>query len=206
MIQLLLDVEVYRRGEDQIVRRNRVTHPRWAWLRANRGAFDIEREQTGIEIVANNRSDWIGWLELATETIGETTVEMTARVIDDVAADVLCVVEAENRPSLERFSEERLFEPYEHVMLIDGNDTRGIDVGIMAKAGVEITCMRSNVDVLDDVHRSRRCSVVTALSISASYQAVPASGCCSITSRASREVVETNAGARPKVCARSSTT
>jgi len=31
-------------------------------------------------------------------------------------------------------------------MLIDGNDTRGIDVGIMTTAQVEIVSMRSNDD------------------------------------------------------------
>lgn len=137
MIQLLLQLEVY--GDDNgIVRRNRTTSPRWAWLRANRGFFDVEHTDSGIEIVANNRSDWISWVELATEPINETTVEMMARVIQDVAADVLGVVEAENRPSLDRFNQERLPVPYEHVMLIDGNDTRGIDVGIMTTAQVEI--------------------------------------------------------------------
>jgi endonuclease/exonuclease/phosphatase family metal-dependent hydrolase len=148
MTQLLLRVEVYR-DDDGVIRRNRVPNPRWAWLRANRGSFDVEHEDTGIEIVANNRSDWIGWLELATDTIDETTVEMTARVIEDVAADVICVVEAENRPSLDRFNDERLLNPYEHVMLIDGNDTRGIDVGIMTTAQVDIVSMQSNVDEPD---------------------------------------------------------
>ena len=55
---------------------------------------------------------------------------MTARVIDDLAADVLCVVEAENRPSLARFNDELLGGRYGHSLLIDGNDLRGIDVGL----------------------------------------------------------------------------
>lgn len=74
---------------------------------------------------------------------------MTARVIEDVAADVLGVVEAENRPALDAFNQERLLDPYDHVMLIDGNDTRGIDVGIMTTAQVEIVNMRSSVDEPD---------------------------------------------------------
>ena len=148
MIELLLRVEVYR-DDAGVIHRNRVTDPRWAWLRANRGAFDVDHQATGIEIVANNRSDWIGWLELAKETINEPTVDMTARVIQDVGADVLGVVEAENRPALDHFNQERLLDPYEHVMLIDGNDTRGIDVGIMTTAQIEILNIRSNVDVPD---------------------------------------------------------
>lgn len=152
MIELLVDpLEVYRVDDQENVRRNRTTDPRWAWLRANRGSFDVERQETGIEIVASGRSSWTGWLELATEPINELTVEMTARVIQDVHADVLCVVEAENRPSLDRFNQERIPEPftYGHVMLIDGNDTRGIDVGIMTTAQVEIASMKSHVDVPD---------------------------------------------------------
>jgi len=38
---------------------------------------------------------------------------------------------------------------FEHVMLIDGNDTRRIDVGIMTSKDVEIVSMHSNVDVPD---------------------------------------------------------
>lgn len=129
--------------------RNRTPTPRWAWLRANRGSFDVERGATGIEIVADGRADWIGWIELATEPVDEVSTRMTARVIQDLAADVLGVVEAENRPSLDRFNDDLLGGRYGHVMLIDGNDTRGIDVGVMTTDQVEIVSMRSHVDVPD---------------------------------------------------------
>lgn len=39
--------------------------------------------------------------------------------------------------------------PYEFVMVIDGNDDRGIDVGVMARAGYEIVGIRSHVDDAD---------------------------------------------------------
>jgi endonuclease/exonuclease/phosphatase family metal-dependent hydrolase len=95
--------------------------------------------------------DWIGWLELATEPVDELSTRKTARVIGDVAADVLAVIEAEDRPSLARFNDELLANRYAHIMLIDGNDTRGIDVGIMTGGQVEIEGMRSNVDEPDPV-------------------------------------------------------
>jgi endonuclease/exonuclease/phosphatase family metal-dependent hydrolase len=148
MIDLLVQLDVYRQSGG-VVRRNRTPSPRWAWLRANRGSFDIEHEATGVEIVAGGRGDWIGWLELATEPVDEVSTRMTARVIQDVAADVLGVVEAENRPSLDRFNDDLLGGRYGHVMLIDGNDTRGIDVGVMTSPQVEIVSMRSHVDVPD---------------------------------------------------------
>jgi endonuclease/exonuclease/phosphatase family metal-dependent hydrolase len=148
MIDLLVQLDVYR-VSNGIVRRHRTPTPKWAWLRANRGSFDVEHTDTGIEIVANGRSDWTGWLELATEPIDETNTRMTARVIHDIAADVQAVVEAEDRPALDRFNHDLLAGQYGHVMLIDGNDTRGIDVGIMTSTAVEIASMHSNVDLPD---------------------------------------------------------
>jgi endonuclease/exonuclease/phosphatase family metal-dependent hydrolase len=148
MIQLLLQLEVYRLTNG-LVHRNRVPNPKWAWLRANKGSFDVDHTATGIEIVAAGRADWIGWIELATEPVDEIATRMTARVIHDVAADVLAVIEAEHRPSLQRFNDNLLAGQYRHTMLIDGNDTRGIDVGILTSGQVEIVGMRSNVDTLD---------------------------------------------------------
>ena len=76
---------------------------------------------------------------------------MTARVINDVAADIVAVVEAEDRPALDRFNTELLAGRYGHCMLIDGNDPRGIDVGVMTIPAIDIVEMRSNVDVADPV-------------------------------------------------------
>jgi endonuclease/exonuclease/phosphatase family metal-dependent hydrolase len=148
MVELLVQLDVYR-DANGIVRRHRTPTPKWAWLRANRGSFDVEHDDTGIEIVADGRGDWTGWLELATEPVDETSTRMTARVIHDVAADVQAVIEAEDRPSLDRFNHDLLTSQFGHVMLIDGNDTRGIDVGIMTTTQVEIASMRSNVDLPD---------------------------------------------------------
>jgi endonuclease/exonuclease/phosphatase family metal-dependent hydrolase len=150
LIELLVKVDVYRRTNG-IVHRNPTRNPRWAFLRANRGTFDVDRETAGIEIVASGRGSWIGWLELATETVDETAIHMTARVINDVAADIVAVVEAEDRPALDRFNTELLAGRYGHCMLIDGNDPRGIDVGLMTVPGIDIVEMRANVDVADPV-------------------------------------------------------
>jgi hypothetical protein len=38
---------------------------------------------------------------------------------------------------------------YGHAMLIDGNDLRGIDVGLLCNADIELVSVRSNVDVPD---------------------------------------------------------
>lgn len=61
---------------------------------------------------------------------------------------VLGVVEAESRPLLKLFSDRMLEQldgqPYANVMLIDGNDDRGIDVGILTRDRYPITYERSH--------------------------------------------------------------
>ena len=101
----------------------------------------------------SGRAEWIGWFELEREPVAETAINNTARVIDCVKADVQCVIEAEDRPGLVRFNEEVMplvnAQPFEHIMLVDGNDDRGIDVGIMARNGCVVGNMRSHVDDAD---------------------------------------------------------
>lgn len=116
-------------------------------------------------IKAKGRSDWVGWCELRTEAVDEVAIANTARMIRDLKADILAVVEAESRPVLLSFQDlmvDRLGldEAYRHVMLIDGNDGRGIDVGLATRNGYPIGNMRSHVDDLKpDGHRifSRDC-------------------------------------------------
>ncbi|QDU42862.1 Endonuclease/Exonuclease/phosphatase family protein [Symmachiella dynata] len=153
MRDLLVRLDIYSINENNVPRRKRTPTPRWAWLRNNRGSFDSQaRDATQpVKIIATGRGAWIGWVELATEPTNEKATRLTGRVIDDVNADIIAIVEAEDRPSLVRFNEEMLNIPYDHVMLVDGNDPRGIDVGIMTRAGYEIESIRSNVDLTDNV-------------------------------------------------------
>lgn len=68
-------------------------------------------------------------------------------------ADVLAVIEAEDRVALKMFSDHVLKRvngvPYDFVMVIDGNDDRGIDVGLMTRAGFAIGDMRSHINDLN---------------------------------------------------------
>lgn len=128
------------------LRLNRNPFSAWALLRENRGDFLMQPKKGDVKIVAEGRSAWIGWVELITEPVDELATHMTARVIDDVGADVIAVVEAENRPALVRFNDEMLNGRYAHVMLIDGNDRRGIDVGILTSDAVKMMSVTSHVD------------------------------------------------------------
>jgi endonuclease/exonuclease/phosphatase family metal-dependent hydrolase len=126
----------------------------FAILRQNRGKLVKRPKAGGLEIVADGRGDWIGWVDLEREQVDEVTTRNTARVIKDVNADILGVVEADNRPALLRFTRDVMptvkGKPYPHAMLIDGNDERGIDVGIYTRKGFDIVSMVSHVDDEDD--------------------------------------------------------
>src|SRR5687767_5839642 len=54
-------------------------------LREIRGKF-LKKQQANrpAEIIANGRNEWIGWFELKRETVKETAIENTARVIHEV--------------------------------------------------------------------------------------------------------------------------
>ena len=126
----------------------------FAVLRQVRGRL-VTRHPNGVDaVVAEGRGDWVGWVELTTQPITEAAVANTARVIADVNADVLGVVEAEDRVVLKRFADAQLRHDdtvtYPHVMLIDGNDNRGIDVAILTKRGWPLETIRSHVDDTDD--------------------------------------------------------
>jgi endonuclease/exonuclease/phosphatase family metal-dependent hydrolase len=127
----------------------------YAELRRPRGKLLLRRKGGRVELVPKGRGDWIGWVELKKDAVNEQATRNTAAVIADVNADVLAVVEAENRPALTRFNENVLelgfarktrAWRYRHVMLVDGNDERGIDVGLMTKKRFPIERVRSHVD------------------------------------------------------------
>lgn len=122
-------------------------------LRRNRGGLLARPRTGGLTITANGRADWVGSFELRDEPIAHAAVRNTARVIHEVGADVLAVVEAENRPSLSDFNRIMLPDvggaPFRHVMVIDGNDSRGIDVGLASTAAYPIGMLRSHVDDRD---------------------------------------------------------
>jgi len=133
-------------------------------LREIRGEFIRRPKNKPAEIAAGGRGEWIGWFDLAREPVTEAASQNIGRVIDLLDADVLSVVEAENRILLKDFNEAVLpkvsQKVYEHVMLIDGNDKRGIDVGILTRPGFTIQRLLSHVDDVDEkgVIFSRDCA------------------------------------------------
>lgn len=61
----------------------------------------------------------------------------TARVILDMLPDVLGVSEVENLAALRIFNQQYLSHYFDRLFLMDGNDGRGIDVGICVRKGFD---------------------------------------------------------------------
>jgi endonuclease/exonuclease/phosphatase family metal-dependent hydrolase len=119
-------------------------------LRQSRGRLVKRPRGASPEIVASGRGDWTGWLELKTEPVDEIALQMTAKVIHECQADVLGVVEAEDRIALREFNDQLVRplggKPYRHAMLIDGNDMRGIDVALLTREDYPISSICCHVD------------------------------------------------------------
>jgi hypothetical protein len=122
-------------------------------LRQNRGRLLMRHVGGEIEVTAGGRDDWLGWVELKVGPVNALSTRHTAQVVKDLAPDVLATVEVEDRLTLKGFSDILLpavgGTSYGHAMVIDGNDDRGIDVGVLVRDGLEIVSMRSHVDDID---------------------------------------------------------
>ena len=144
MLELLRELGVLRSDKSPYVRIRRIRGQLISRLHPPKASF----------IKANGRDDWVGWCELIAGPLKEPAILNTARMIRDVDADIMAVIEVESRPVLKQFHElvlEKLKggKRYRHLMLIDGNDGRGIDVGLMTRKGYPIGKMRSHVDERD---------------------------------------------------------
>lgn len=143
IIDLLIKLGLEKRDDNKFV-----------ILRQNRGDLVTRPQAGGLVVKANGRADWVGSLDLVPKPINHVSMLNTARVIKEVNPDVLSVVEADSRPALKMFNDEILTaingSAFSSVMLIDGNDTRGIDVGIATRNRHVISRMVSHVDDSED--------------------------------------------------------
>ncbi len=86
--------------------------------------------------------------QLKAEAITKIQRANTAGAILGAAPDVLCVCEVENLATLRIFNSRYLFEYFDRLVLLDGNDPRGIDVGLLLRRGlsVELENVRTHAD------------------------------------------------------------
>lgn len=120
-------------------------------IRSNVGKWIIYKRRGQYRVVPNGKNDWFGYIEFKRDKFDDKTMKNTGRVIRNVNAHVICMIEVENRQVLKAFNSERLNRMYPYNMLIDGNDPRGIDVSIYSK--LRLGAVRTNI--FDGPPRSR---------------------------------------------------
>jgi endonuclease/exonuclease/phosphatase family metal-dependent hydrolase len=101
-------------------------------IREDRGKL-FGGSAANLSVKAKGRDDWDGSISLKMAQISEMARENTAKVVKALKADVLCTVETEDRQALRAFDSQMLGSRYPFELLIDGNDPRGIDVGLYSK-------------------------------------------------------------------------
>ena len=85
-------------------------------------------------VAANGVDDWDGTIKFKREKFSDTTRLNTVKVIKAINADVQCLVEVENRETVSNFNGDLLgTKRFPFNILIDGNDDRGIDVGLLSR-------------------------------------------------------------------------
>lgn len=117
-------------------------------IRVNKGPlYVIPKGTKDIRIDAKGRDSWAGWVELTKTDLDIGATVNTGRVIDAVRPDILCVCEVEDRMTLSRFNDQILTRfpgsTFPFNLLVDGNDARGIDVGMYS--GLKIRSVRSHI-------------------------------------------------------------
>ncbi|MFC2050411.1 endonuclease/exonuclease/phosphatase family protein [Chloroflexota bacterium] len=127
-------------------------HNRISELKKKLSGYVKINDVRGKHGTATGAGKWLGWVELTRRRADDVAVENTARVLSDIDADVLCLIEVENRPALQKFHDDLLVKQflklagkssYEFILLIDGNDQRGIDVAVMSR--LPISWVRSHM-------------------------------------------------------------
>ncbi len=101
---------------------------------------------------AKGAAEWLGYVSLEKETLDDAAVDNVARVITDLDADIIALIEVEDRITLQGFHNDILNKkflrpakkkPYPYIMSIQGNDGRGINLAVMSR--LPINWMQSHV-------------------------------------------------------------
>jgi len=117
-------------------------------LRKRQGELFLKQRGSAKETRASELTDWNGWIALDTMAVDHESIVNKARLISEIDADILVLQEVEDKASLLDFIYEYLrefdIEPYDQVIVLEGNDSRGIGMAILTKNGYKIDTVKSH--------------------------------------------------------------
>lgn len=127
-------IRLYRQVKDYI---------KFNVIRSDVGHRIVYKSRNRYRVAADGKRDWFGYIGFKRDKFDDDSMKNTAKVIRDIKAHVMCLIEIENRLVLKAFNSDRLNRMYPYNMLIDGNDPRGIDVSIYSK--LKLGAVRTNI-------------------------------------------------------------
>lgn len=90
-----------------------------------------QRQIVGVK--AKGKNDWGGFITFKTDDFPEITRQNTAKVVNAVNADIISLIEVEDKRTLDAFNSKLIKKKYPYSMLIDAFDPRGIDVALLSR-------------------------------------------------------------------------
>lgn len=103
------------------------------------------RDTGTVSVDVSGRDDWSGHLVEKRATFDEASRHNTAAVIRSLDADILSLVEVEDRQTMEDFDTDALGNLYAGAISIQGFDPRGIDVGLYFKTGWQVAGLKTHI-------------------------------------------------------------
>ena len=86
-----------------------------------------------VGVAAKGQADWDGAIVFKRAEFSDKQRGNTAKVLKATKADILCIIEAEDKATMEDFDAHLMSSRYRYELLIDAFDPRGIDVGLFSK-------------------------------------------------------------------------
>lgn len=118
------------------------------------GNLQVKPSMKVMETKATYMTDWNGWTKLNTVPISKNSIKNKAKAILDVDPDIILLQQVENRKSLIQFHEiffkKNQKAVYEEIMHLQGNDGKGLGMGILLKGGYHIKSIKSFANERDE--------------------------------------------------------
>ncbi len=122
-------------------------------LRKRNGGLYLKECNSSHEELASERTQWRGWIPLSTLPILNASIRNKAQLIAGADPDILICQEVEDKAALDLFNNSYLPEfgirPFDRTLVLEGNDDRGLGMGIMAKNGYRLDTVKSHATEKD---------------------------------------------------------
>lgn len=126
----------------------------YAVMRKRGGELFLKGSGGSLENKASSISEWNGWVPVQTVPLNPVATENKAKVIAEGNSDILLLQETEDRNSLKEFNLEFLpkynMVPYSEQLVLQGNDPKGLELGLLTKNGFTVLGIKTFMDDRND--------------------------------------------------------